>query len=143
MWIKEASTGFERIKKKLREAPVLALPDFNKVFEINCDASIMGVGAVLSQEGHLIACHSEKLSLGRRNWSTYEQEFFAVFRACKVWEPYLLHNEFVLSTDHMALKEINGAPPPIECMLDGFPTSKDLILQLSTDLERAIELLMP
>jgi len=68
----------------------------------------MGVGAVLSQDGHPIAVHNEKLSMGRRNWSTYEQELFAFCRACKVWEPYLLNKEFVVSTDHMALKQING-----------------------------------
>jgi len=93
----------------LQKAPVLTLPDFSKIFQIECDASIMGVGAVLSQDGHPIAFHSEKLSLGRRNWTTYEQELYVVVRTCKVCEPYLLQNEFVIQTDHMALKQVNSS----------------------------------
>lgn len=108
-WTEEANRAFQLLKKKLQEAPVLSLPGFSKKFQIECDASIMSIGAVLSQEGHLVAFHSEKLSMGRRNWTTYEQELYSVVRACKTWEPYLLQNEFVIQTDHMALKQVNNS----------------------------------
>lgn len=76
-WTPEAVGGFQTLKNKLQEAPLLALPDFSTIFEIEYDASILGKGAVLSQGDHPIAFHSEKFSLGRRNWTTNEQELYS------------------------------------------------------------------
>lgn len=75
---------------------------------MECDACGVGIGAVLSQEGKPIAYFSEKLSGPRQKWSTYDQEFYAVFRALKHWEHYLLQDQFVLYTNHQALKYINS-----------------------------------
>lgn len=107
-WGTEAEHNFALIKEKLSSAPVLALPDFDKLFEVNCDAFIVGIGAVLSQEGRPIAFYSEKLNEACQKWSTYKLELYAVFRALKVWEHYLVQREFILFSDHQALKFLNS-----------------------------------
>lgn len=75
------------------------------------DASILGVGAVLSQEGKTIEFLSEKLTEARQKWSTYELEFYAVIRALRKWRHYLIHKDFVLYTDHQYLKYIQSQSP--------------------------------
>ncbi|XP_041004080.1 uncharacterized protein LOC121249434 [Juglans microcarpa x Juglans regia] len=88
-------------------APVLALPYFDKLFEVECDASIVGIGAVLVQEGRPVEFFSEKLNEARCKWTTYKLEFYSVIRALKHWEHYLIQREFILYSNHHALKFIN------------------------------------
>ncbi|CAA6668925.1 unnamed protein product [Spirodela intermedia] len=51
-WTEAADQAFERVKALMTQAPVLRVLDFNKVFEVTCDASDIGIGGVLSQDGH-------------------------------------------------------------------------------------------
>lgn len=80
------------------------MPDFDKLFALECDACGVGIGVVLSQEGRPTAFHSEKLNEARQKWSIYEQELYAVFRALKTWESYLIPREFVRYSDHQSLR---------------------------------------
>jgi hypothetical protein len=107
-WTTTTTKSFEDLKKKVTEQPVLALPDFNKVFQVDCDASGTTIGAVLSQEGRPIAFFSEKLNEARKKYFVYDQEFYAIIQALKKWRHYLLPKEFVLFTDHKVLQYINN-----------------------------------
>jgi hypothetical protein len=55
--------SFNTLIDKVTNAPLLQLPDFGKTFELECDASGIGIGGVLLQEGKLIAYFSEKMRL--------------------------------------------------------------------------------
>ncbi|GJV00992.1 RNA-directed DNA polymerase [Tanacetum coccineum] len=107
-WTSEAAKAFDILKAKVTEAPVLALPNFDEVFQVECDASGVGIGGVLSQNQRPIAFFSEKLNDARRKYSTYDKEFYAIVCSLDTWRHYLLSNEFVLFSDHEALKFING-----------------------------------
>ena len=95
-------------KKKLTHAPLLSLPDFTQTFEIECDASGLGIGAVLMQGGRPIAYFSEKMSGAALNYPTYDKELYALVRALKTWQHYLWPKEFVIHTDHESLKHLKG-----------------------------------
>ncbi|RDX69093.1 Retrovirus-related Pol polyprotein from transposon 17.6, partial [Mucuna pruriens] len=69
---KAQERAFQVLKERLTQAPILALPNFSKSFELECDASCVGIGVVLLQEGHLIAYFSEKLKSAYLNYSTYD-----------------------------------------------------------------------
>ncbi|MGV7989001.1 ribonuclease H family protein, partial [Mycobacterium kansasii] len=87
-WIDKVDRSFSEIKRKLFMTPVLVLPNFNKLFEVECDTSYVGVEGVLSQEGKPVAFYSEKLSDTRKKWSTYEIELYAVVQALRHWRHY-------------------------------------------------------
>ena len=103
-----AQKSFDEIKTQLTRAPVLALPDFDKSFELECDASRVGIGAVLMQDRQPIAYFSEKLSGAPLNYSVYDKEFYSLVRALMTWQHYLLPKEFIIYTDHESLKHFKS-----------------------------------
>ena len=92
----------------MTNASLLALPNFAKTFEIECDASGVGIGAVLMQEGRPIAYFSEKLSGAALKYPTYDKELYALVRTLETWQHYLWPKEFVIHTDHESLKHLKG-----------------------------------
>jgi hypothetical protein len=103
-WDDVAKEAFQNLKSVVIEAPVLALPNFAQPFVIECDASGLGIGAVLMQNGKPIAYLSKALKGRALLMSTYEKELFALVTAIQKWRPYLLGQSFVVKTYQQSLK---------------------------------------
>ncbi|KAL4011199.1 hypothetical protein IC575_028248 [Cucumis melo] len=107
-WKEKQENAFNELKEKLIKAPCLALPNFDKSFEIECDANGIGIGAILMQEKQPIMFFSETLNGAQLNYLTYDKELHALVKALKVWQHYLWPKEFVIHTDHESLKHLKG-----------------------------------
>jgi hypothetical protein len=86
---------------------VLALPDFDRPFALETDASGSGVGAVLLQDNHPLAFVSRPLGIKHMGLSVYEKEYLAVLLAVDHWRSYLQHAPFIIYTDHRSLSHLN------------------------------------
>jgi hypothetical protein len=87
-WTKECQEAFEKVKYALTNAPVLAPPELGKPSETVSDASGVGLGAVLLQDGRPVAFKSRKLSPAEQNYTVTKQEMLGVVHALKVWRCY-------------------------------------------------------
>jgi hypothetical protein len=98
-WGAAQDQAFHTLINKLTHGPLLQLLDFGKTFELECDASGIGIGigGVLLQEGKTVAYFSEKLSGHSVNYSTYCKELYALVRILETWQHYLWPKEFVIS----------------------------------------------
>lgn len=97
------------MKEALTTAPVLVQPNFSRHFKIQCDASRVGVGGVLTQtddggKEHLVAYVSQKLNKNQMNYTVTELECLAVIVCLKRFRPYVEGLPFTIVTDHSSLR---------------------------------------
>lgn len=92
------------MKEALTNAPVLRLPDFSQPFVIETDASTVGMGAVLMQEGRPIAYLSKVFSIRKRGLSVYEKKLLALVLAVESGAIISLAITLSSKTDHQSLK---------------------------------------
>ena len=103
-WTEKCQNSFEQLKGMLVEAPVLTQPTSGKEYTLYSDASCIGLGCVLMQDGKVVAYASRQLKPHEQNYPTHDLELSAVVFALKIWRHYLYGEKCRIYTDHKSLK---------------------------------------
>jgi hypothetical protein len=118
-WNDEATSAFNTLKEYLTSGPILRKPDFSLPFFVVTDASVQGLGAILTQkdsEGHEhpIIYSSRSLHGSEVNYGISKLELLAVVWAVKLYRPYLHGSPFTVTviSDHSALNGLLKTKQP-------------------------------
>lgn len=116
-WTHKCQAAFHQLKNKLETAPILVYPNFDLPFVLETDASIQGLGAILSQKQrdglvHPVAYANRALLPAERSYSISELETLAVVWAIQYFLAYLYGHQVTVITDHSAVKAILQTPSP-------------------------------
>jgi hypothetical protein len=103
-WDKDAEDAFQALKHALTTGPVLQMPDFDKLFIVDCDASGVGFGAVLHQGAGPVAFFSRPFAARHLKLAAYERELIGLVQAVRHWRPYMWGSQFLVRTDQYSLK---------------------------------------
>jgi transposase InsO family protein len=119
-WTAEHQRAFEELMVALSTAPVLAFPVPDAPYILDTDASLTGVGAVLSQEVDgkemVLGYYSESLSMEERNYCVTRRELLAVIKALRHFHCYVFRRRFTIRTDHSSLKWLLNFKEPRDQM---------------------------
>ncbi|WMV33399.1 hypothetical protein MTR67_026784 [Solanum verrucosum] len=98
--------SFQEMKDRLTFAPVLTLPKRTDIFVVYCDASGIGLGCVLMQNGKVIAYASRHLKDHEKNYPTHDLELATVVFPLMIWRHYLYGVYVDVFTDHKSLQYV-------------------------------------
>lgn len=108
VWDADCQDAFGRLKQALTTAPILSYPQTSGKFILDTDASNTAIGGVLSQvqngQEKVIGYFSKVLSKPERNYCVTRRELLAAVKSMEHFYKYLYGREFLLRTDHAALK---------------------------------------
>ncbi|WMV27895.1 hypothetical protein MTR67_021280 [Solanum verrucosum] len=105
-WSKACEKSFLELKKRLNTTPVLTLPEGTQGFVVYCDASRVGLGCVLMQNGKVIAYASRQLKVHEKNYPTHDLELAAVVVSLKIWRHYIYGVHMDVFTDHKSFQYV-------------------------------------
>ena len=103
-WSDKCQNSFEQLKEMLVEVLVLTQPTSGKEYTLYSDASRIGLGCVLMQDGKVVAYASRQLKTYEQNYPTHDLELAAVMFDLKIWQHYLYGEKCRIYTDHKSLK---------------------------------------
>ncbi|KAJ9515229.1 hypothetical protein QJQ45_002356 [Haematococcus lacustris] len=93
-WPDHERLAFHELKSAVANVPMLRLPDHTQPFQVYCDASLQGVGAVLMQDGYPLAYLSKKLSSAE----VYYTAALAEFAVNNSWQESIQSTPFLVNT---------------------------------------------
>ena len=106
-WSEECQNSLEMLKNMLTAEPVLRVPNLDKPFVVQTDASNKAIAGVLLQEHHgtLLPCHyvSRRLLDREVNYAIIEKEALAIVYSLGKLAKYLIMRPFFIQTDHNPL----------------------------------------
>ncbi|KAH0776452.1 hypothetical protein KY290_007863 [Solanum tuberosum] len=105
-WSEACEKSFQELKKRLITAPVLTLPEGTQGFVVYYDASRVGLGFVLMQNGKVIAYASRQLKVHEKNYPTHDLELAVVVFDLKIWRHYLYGVYVDIFTNHKSLQYV-------------------------------------
>ena len=103
-WDDKCQSSFEQLKKILVEAPVLTQPTSHREYALYSDASNIGLGCVLMQDGKVVVYAFRHMKSYEQNYPTHDLQLASIVFALKIWQHYLYGEKFRIFTDHKSLK---------------------------------------
>ena len=103
-WDDKCPSNFKRLKEILVEAPLLIQPTSGRDYTMYSDASRIGLGCVLMQDGKVVAYASKQLKLHEQNNPTHDLELAAVVFSLKIWRHYIYGEKCRIYIYHKSLK---------------------------------------
>ena len=120
-WDEKCEQSYQQLVSLISSNPILGVPDWSTQFELSCDASHYGTGAILYQRDtaksrnkqlKVIGYYSYTFTKPELNYSTTEKECLSVIKAIKYFRSYLEGREFVVNSDHQALSHLLSIKEP-------------------------------
>ena len=115
-WTQNEELILTDIKNYLSTEPILHHPNFSYPFILRTDASIEGLGAILSQtiDGteRIILYISRTVQPNEKNWSIQQLEALGIIWACETVRPFIIGTKVLIITDHKSLQGLKESKIP-------------------------------
>ncbi len=98
-WSDEDNAIIKAITADIKENIILSFPDYKRPFELYCDASNVGCGAILKQDKNLIGIYSNKFTGPQLNYHTQEKEFLGILKGYEYFKNIVYCSKTIVYTD--------------------------------------------